>query len=267
MTPSSIREQGAWQSLVCGKKITDAKLKEDLRRSSLLHLFVVSGSHLIWIERVLSVLHLPLIARFIIWTIFTAMCAADPPVIRAGLGLAAAALARPLLPRWRGDQRVLAAGLLSLALYPPWFESLSLALSWAAGLAMALPAGRGWRGELLRAAGAWLFLYPLLSHLEPAHPLGILVNVLVAPLVGLVFLPVAALAFLPGMDLLFDGCMAGLRTLLGLLHSLPDYQGPGWRLSSWQRWAWIIGWHLIIHGVHLSQRQGRDHSTDLGSLS
>lgn len=259
-TPSALHESDAWRSMLCGQSVLESELREDLKQSSLLHLFVVSGSHLIWLDRVLRLLPLPTALRLLFWGAFVAMTGADPPVFRAAVGLLADIALRRLIPRWRSDQRVLFAGLCSLALQPTWYDSLSLSLSWAAALAMALPTKASWRGELLKATAAWIFLFPLLSQLGPSHPLGILVNVLFAPLVGGVLLPVAALAWIPGFEPLFDFSMMLFRQLLHILRQMPELPAMDWVLSPPLRWTWIFGLHLALHALLLFQRQGKDHS-------
>jgi putative ABC transport system ATP-binding protein len=48
-------------SLICGEKLTDKSLKENLVKTSLIHIFVISGSHLILLDELLSILKIPVL--------------------------------------------------------------------------------------------------------------------------------------------------------------------------------------------------------------
>ncbi|MBX3041562.1 MAG: ComEC/Rec2 family competence protein, partial [Bdellovibrionaceae bacterium] len=154
-------------SLLCGASVKDGELKQLLRASGLLHLFVVSGAHLIWLEHLLARLNAPFALRLSGWTLFSLACGWQPPVVRAWVGL----LLIKLEPRWtpalRSDQHVLLSGLTTLILFPSWGDSLSLALSWVAAFSLSLPFPRGWRGELLKCFAVWIFLMPFLISWSP----------------------------------------------------------------------------------------------------
>ncbi len=94
---------------------------------------------------------------------------------------------------WSQIQIAAFSGILSLCLFPAWFGSLSLLLSWTASLALAQSpkAESIWR----RQTRIYLCLTVCLLPLSPQHPFTIALNVLVGPILAFLLFPMSALAW------------------------------------------------------------------------
>ncbi|HRO67218.1 MAG TPA: ComEC/Rec2 family competence protein [Pseudobdellovibrionaceae bacterium] len=243
------------QSLLCGAPVQQPELKQLLRSTGLLHLFVVSGAHLIWLEHWLCRLHAPFFLRVLGWTFFSLACGWQPPVVRGWIGL----LLMKMEPRWtpslRADQHVLLTGLITLIFFPLWGNSLSLALSWVAAFSLSLSFPKGWKGELMKCAAVWFFLLPLLAPWSPASPSTIFVNFLLAPVFSLFLLPLGIVCvLLPPVLPLFDFLFSCFVRILALL-PISSPEATGRAPTSWGLWGWVILFHTLTHFVSTSKRR------------
>lgn len=260
LLPDSSAEKASLASLLCGIKVTDPGFENLLRRSSLLHLFVVSGTHLVLLAATLRVLRVPAPVQAALLSIYAFMSGFEPPVVRAGLGLLLEKIWQPRSPGLRGDQRVLLAGLASLALFPSWALSRSLPLSWVAALALSWPrpAGQNPGTAVSRAFAAavriWILMTPLLWGWGESHPLGILPNLFIAPLVSFLLVPLGVVACgLPMTAIFFDAAMGGFRWLLERISEIPLPENQVSPLEPLGVWLWIGGLHLFVHWKMLRQ--------------
>jgi competence protein ComEC len=261
--PTDSKTATAIQSLLCGEKITDAKLKTDLMKSSVIHIFVVSGSHLILLDQVLSIFRIPLFLRFLLLGFYSLIVGWQPPAVRA-LG---ALLMRTGLRHYRiyfpGDLLVLACGLLAPALFPGWWTSMSFQMSWCAALALSFPSVVGirsasWRGALISQGMIYLLMLPVLWGWGSLHPLGILNNLLLAPVVALVLLPLAFLAlFHSSMMFIFGKVFSVFEVLLQAV-SEPVLIPQGQATNGFLLWVWILSLHGVFHFLRLYLKQGQD---------
>ncbi|MBX2989050.1 MAG: ComEC/Rec2 family competence protein [Bdellovibrionaceae bacterium] len=246
------------ESLLCGARVREPLLQEQLRQNALLHLFVVSGAHLLWLDQWLRRIHLPLWCRGGLWVFFSLACGWQPPIVRALVALGARQWGGRWLHGLRPDQESLVAGVATLVLFPAWISSLSLALSWAAALALTLAWGEGWRREWRQGLFLWLCLLPLLAAWSFHHPLGVLINLFLAPVFSVIFLPLGAVCVLfPWFSPLFDFLFGAFRHVLGLMPSFqPDAAGGAAPRAEFF-WLWLIFLHVLIHLVRLRQKRRR----------
>ena len=232
--------------------------KELLREASLLHLFVVSGAHLLWLDTVLKRLKMGQKIRFAIWGFYSMACGLQAPILRAWVSLSLQEASPRWTPRLRGSQRAFLAGLTTLCLFPPWAASLSLAMSWTAALALSVPAPRSWKGDLLRCVSVWLCMLPLFVSWSPTSPLTILVNFLLAPVFSLVLLPLALLGavFHPSL-FVFDAAFAAFLSLLKVLPLQTVTINNPTTPALWFCWLWILFLQIFLHVFSLRQRRAR----------
>ena len=241
----------ALESLICGERIQDPNLQDILIQSGLLHLFVVSGSHLIWLDMIASTLRAPLFLRGLLWFSFALACGWQPPIVRGALGLS---LSRAL-PHLRTDHLVLATGLITLCLFPEWGTSLSLALSWTAALAMTWPQDPTWQGSLQRNTLIWAMIAPLMLAWSVPSPLTVFSNLLMAPVFSALLFPIGILSiaippFLYVFDSLFAAFIATLKIFPFKTGAAPDL-----RITPLMIWLWITLLHLAFHALTTEKRR------------
>ncbi len=260
--PSHLKEHAALSSLLCGEKITDTKLKEKLQKTSLIHIFVVSGTHLLVIDQLLSILKIPVFVRFSILSIYSLATGWEPPAVRALITIFVRGLLRRFRWHFPNDLEVLVAGFVTLILFPPWWTSLSFLMSWCASLALCtaslLPTQSTVKKVFLTQVSIFVFMLAPLWGLGSLHPLGMLYNIVLAPLVTFALMPLGALAvFFPSSGFLFDNAVALFRiSILNL--SDPITEKGGLLLSTPMLWMWILTLHLGFHFARLKLFQGKD---------
>ena len=215
------------KALVCGESLSAAGSAADLKsafiKTGLIHLLVVSGSHLICLEELLSILLKSRRFRFIRGALifctlifFALATGASPPVLRSLFQWCLRHLQKRLGLKWSSSQILIAASALTLATCRTQMALASLSLSWLAAIGIRLwsdqesdksrrpnPFGLRAAFEKLRSAAAlnacvYLALAPALWPLGIPHPLSILFNLALAPVIGLVFFPLSLVTFFPG---------------------------------------------------------------------
>lgn len=266
--------QPEYQALVCGSRLPPSQLSESLRTTSLLHLAVVSGSHLYVLHFLFNYVYqflfftlksvfrssqlrvspskpfsiqasIALIAMGL-YCLFTDL---QPPVVRAFVALLIENLNHRFNLFWNGTYRTFVSGLATWAIFPNWIHSLSFCLSWAAGLALSLSRTVS-RRSLVQHAVIYIVLMPVLICFAPTHPVGILCNWIIGPVIGAMLFPICLLAFaFPFIVSFTDGCWQTLSyVLVFIAHWIPDLSGS---LSTKTplRWLWCYLWllHSCFH--------------------
>ncbi len=261
LLPKTSNQFSALNSLVCGEKITDKVLEQRLLQTSLIHLFVISGSHLILIDQLFSKLAFPFFLRFLLLSFYSFIALAEPPVIRALISLGAREFAAS---RWylKSDLMVLITGLLTLVFFPNWKDSLSLQLSWAAALALCLPSLIPQRHPVkkifLTQIAVFLLVAPLLWGFGSLHPLSLIFNIFLGPVIALFLLPLGVLIMIfPAVTPLFDGTVDLFSQVMHLF-SEPILLPATQPLPKAYLWIWIGVVHSVFYLLRLFLKQGKD---------
>lgn len=256
--------RSALESLLCGEKVTDAPLRDHLSQTSLIHIFVVSGSHLLWIDEVLSILRIPFFVRWIFLGGYTLLVGWQAPAARALAGISLRRLSLFCRLHFPGDLVVLITGLLCLVLYPDWWRSMSFQMSWCASLGMVLPSSLGllkarlWRRALLSQLCIYGVMIPTLWGWGTLHPVGILINLFITPLIGFALLPLAVAAWVSSWgESLFVWSFDIFNRLLPYL-SEPVALPQGQALPTAAIWIWIFCLHLGAHFMRIQLFRQRE---------
>lgn len=180
MPQSDIRT--LYSALICGTDLPPSHAKLLFVDTGLIHLMVVSGSHLVFLELLLQFLPREIVQ--IVLALYCYLTGFQAPVVRAFLRRA---IARPLIRKCGMTllQIEAAAVLLALVLYPEWIVSRSFLMSWMCGLALAAPKFFPERPHFDLALKAYLFLLPFCW----GSPVSVAWNTLLAPFVGIVLFP------------------------------------------------------------------------------
>lgn len=261
LLPHSTTHPDALAALTCGQKITNATLNETLSKTSLIHIFIVSGSHLILLDQILSILKIPSFLRFIFLSIYSLAVGWQAPAVRALLGLGTKELLRRSPIHFPTDLTVLITGLLTLILFPSWWKSLSLQMSWCAALALSLPGifrlQGSWQKVIVAQIAIMLFMSVPLWGLGNLHPLSLVYNVFLGPLVAYFLLPLSILSLLfHPLVQYFDFTMSLFNFWLPKLIDPIELQNHQ-MLKTGFVWMWIFSLHLTLHFIRLKRWQGR----------
>ena len=207
-----------YSALICGINLPAGQAKQLFVDTGLIHLMVVSGSHLVFLEILLG--FLPRGGRLGFLGAYCYLTGWQAPVMRA------------FLRRWIGPWLKLRSGLtslqieaaavvLALLLYPQWLISRSFQMSWMCGLALCAPPLFPRWPHFDLALKAYAFLLPYCW----ASPSSIAWNTLLAPFVGFILFPACLLAIvIPPLTQLSDLLW---RAFLGILRLGPQGEPLG----------------------------------------
>lgn len=222
-----------YQAIVCGENLPPSLEKTWFQQTGLIHVIVVSGSHLVFLEDTLEFFKLPSWLRWTALLFFSLISNLQPPITRALVQRCWSWFFRSTQRPMTALHLQLLAGLTTLAFFPSWWTSLSFLMSWLCVLALSLPLPSNnplWRSTLI-----YLFLLPAMINIQTPHPAGILFNVVFAPILGLVLFPMSLIGFFhPWLAVISDAAWKFLFFVFSQI-PLPDTSG-GLLFSS----VWLI---------------------------
>ena len=262
--PTESVNRATLSSLLCGENITDKSLKENLIKTSLIHIFVISGSHLILLDELLSILKIPVFVRFAFLSLYSLCVGWQPPAVRALIALGTRIGFKKLHYHFPADLVVLISGLITLFLFPEWWNSVSLLMSWCASLALCWVSVFNIRNKisavLVAQLAIFLFMSAPLWGIGNLHPLSIVFNLILAPLVSYLLLPLAfVVSVIHPLLPVFDFAMNAFQAILKDFAE-PVTRGQALAPSISLLWTWIFAWQTFFHFLRLRLYQGRDHA-------
>lgn len=249
--PANSPFQFLYQAMVCGEPPRSNTFITDLKSLGLYHLLVVSGSHFILLEYLLTPLsrrlgHWGHMFSFVILVWFALICMLAAPVLRALISFMLRKLNAEAKTNWQGHHIALFSGLVTLVIYPEWLNSLSFILSWGAALLTALPI----RQSLSKHMVIFIGLLPLVFTLQPMSPMVGLCNWILAPILGVIMLPACLLCFvITPLSSLVDLLWSAVQKIFHLLANELSYTQTATTLSLWGLWLYIFFLHLSIHAI------------------
>ena len=227
-----------YKALVCGKRLPYGELKQIFVKGGLIHLTVVSGAHLLFLENLYLKLPLPKpiknggLCFFLI--LYALASQFQPPVVRALFSFFLLQFSQRLKLFWSATGRTLLSALFCLIYNKDWIDSGSLQLSVLASLVYSVP-----KSSLKKAFFIYLFLLPFLNRWQSLHPLTVLINWILAPVISGLLFPLSFLSpFLPFLYKISDFLWLVFLRLLEGVKFLPadtaliKYQLP-------EKWTWF----------------------------
>ena len=160
-------------TLVCGETLSRQKpdTLQLLQKLGLVHLFVLSGLHVLFLDSVLR--KLPFLLRGFLLFLYGQLTLWSTPLLRAFLAFLFFELNKRQRLFWSTYDVITLSGFLCLLLKPSSLTSLSLPLSWTAALGMYI-GSRSKTYGFQKHFIIYVCLFPLLLPLGPAHPLSTL---------------------------------------------------------------------------------------------
>lgn len=191
ITPSSEYAE-VYAALVCGNPLTTSDLSQNFKNLGIYHAIVVSGSHLIFLSTLLEKIfrsHQRLKpASFFLLFIYSLATGAEPPVFRAFVSIGLHSLQKKLKLFWNTNEVLFVSLLICFLFNSSWKNSYSLLLSYVASLSLTLSKNKN---ILKTNCYIYLTLLPFLLPLSAPHPLSIVTNMTLAPLIGFVLFPLS----------------------------------------------------------------------------
>lgn len=254
-------------AFVCGTPIRDLHVHEIFIQTGLIHLMVVSGSHLQMLSLLLSWVtpknwkspwfDLGLALLLIFYALLSGF---QPPVVRALAARLLMICSRFFHWSWDPGKINMAAGLLLLSLAPGWIFNFSFLLSWLASLGLIVAPlcfstpCRPRRRALAMALSAvqfWLTCFCIQALMAVAllqfSVLGLFMNSLVAPLISILLFPLSlSVIVIPSLHGLIDIVWLSLLQFLQffLVFATPTGISP---YPSPDRWIYLWIFLAFIH--------------------
>jgi competence protein ComEC len=228
-----------YQAIVCGQNLPPSIEKKWFQQTGLIHVIVVSGSHLVFLEDLLALLKLPTGVRWLLLLLFSLASNLQPPIARAVIQRVWAEVLRRRQTPLPSLHMQLLAGISTLALFPSWWTSLSFFMSWICVLALSLPLPS--KNPLWQSALIYLLMFPVASEVQTPHPSSILFNFVMAPVLGLCLFPLSLLGFFhPALALVSD---FGWKALFFVFAIVPLPESESGTLFSA---AWLVLYVIIL---------------------
>lgn len=246
------------KALVCAESFSSLGHSQLYISSGLIHLFVVSGAHLILIEKLLNKLTCNRILIFTILIIYGFACNLNAPVVRCLIAFTLGAYLVNKNIYWPAHFRLLIIGCLTLGFNYNWITSLSLQMSWIAAFLLIL--GEHFYKEnslLFKQSLFFISLLPTVVYFQIPSPIIILINILLAPILEFILFPLGLLVwFFNFLSPVFDFLILAFKSILQSLEL--DYQIQLNELPPhliFYNWCLIFILHTVFHLVHVAKKR------------
>jgi ComEC/Rec2-related protein len=258
----SLRHRELLNSLICGAPLPDSEVKQALKSSHLIHLIIISAGHFLWLEKALAILRINYVIRTLLFIFYGFVTLLQPPAIRflfhRGTDLTASLFNLHL----KAHHKILIASLFCLLFFPAWVDSMSFLLSWGCSLSLYLSGqltdnkASLLKKILYRHFYFLLFLSPWMITFGNWHPLQIISQILLAPIILGVLFPIGLLSLLitklePIFDQLFDWLLIILKNFQNFQ---PDQIDRPPSLSLWF-WTYLLLLHVALHFFEVTKKR------------
>ena len=246
-------------ALLCGSKLPfNEELSLLFSSAGLIHLMVVSGAHLIFLEKIWERLpRWPYKNIFILLSliIYALMTGINPPVFRALMSFFLFQFSNRFKLFWSPCWRIMLSAIMCLILNPHWIFSLSLQMSLTGALAFSYSRC----SKLLGCLACYLAILPFISQWTALHPISILLNWILFPLISTALFPLCVLSFAlpvfyPLPDWIWTLLIQFLSLLKPVLQFAPFYIPP---LPSSLRWVYIAAIFIVSQTLWITARKKR----------
>lgn len=226
--------ENLYQAIVCGAPLKHPLHRSLFQQSGLIHIIVVSGSHLVFLSEILRNLHLrSKKIHILLLGLYSLLCQLQAPVFRSYIFFLINTFNeyyRLHIPHFY--QHIFTI-LLCLFFFPDWANSLSFQLSLCASIALSFS-----KSHIVKCLWVFVCIFPLLGFAGLSW-LSILTNITISPLIGGLLFPLSALCFLfPSLthynDLLWSFLISSIEILQTFSKNSPTlYLSPTPTLVIW----------------------------------
>lgn len=243
--PASSEWQDIYGAFVCGEYLPEGQIKKVFVATGVIHLMIISGAHLVFIEKTWSALpsfRFKQLSLAIFLMLYALTAGLKPPILRALFSLSIHRINKKLKLFYSPYWKVQFSGMLCLICHSAWAHSISLQLSLLASLGMANHS----MSRIKSCALTYLIILPIISAWGGLHPLSILINWVLTPIASVILLPLSMLVVpLPWIHLLVDLLWSYFLQILNWIR--PVMENQGLQIISFSSfYIWIYIWVLFI---------------------
>jgi ComEC/Rec2-related protein len=229
---NTFQQNEAAAALVCGANIDSMQLQSLFASTGLIHLLVVSGSHLLILQKIFHYLtrriEAPQIKIFIqplkytLLMTFVLMCEFNAPATRSLIALGLADFVRYKKWGWSSSLRQWVSTLLCLFLNPTWLLSLSFQMSWMSSLALDVCSHLPCKNEIAKnfyrsliICGSFSLIFCFLGFPSGWTPI---ISLLFSPILEMILFPLALVGgFFHPLASIFDFVFSLITRILTAL--------------------------------------------------
>lgn len=257
--PENVRSLESLHALVCGKNFSDPTQTNLLIASGLIHLFVVSGSHLKILHKIVFNLLCNKPVTFSLLFFYCAVCKFNPPIFRSFMALVLSAMIEKYKLRWKSEHLILISGFICLGLSPQWINSLSLQMSWIAALTLSVISFFFAKSsELFKNSLFYLNYLTTFNFIGIPQPLSIGISTVLAKFLEYILFPLALGVYIfPFLARIFDALIFALNGLLSQLEMTVIFR-PFDGSAAHEKlillnWIFIFSLHLFLNRISKAQ--------------
>lgn len=257
MAPKNVQSVESLHALVCGKNFDDPAQANLLIASGLIHLFVVSGSHLKILQKIIlcllnnKLLSLTAFLQPVLFSLlffYCAVCKFNPPIFRSLISLIILAEITKRNLKWREENLILITGLICLTFSPAWINSLSFQMSWIASLTLIVIAYFFMQSSLLWKNSLFYFQYlATFNHIGIPQPTSIGVATVFTSFLEYVLFPLALAVYLfPFLGSIFDFLIQTINIILSHLELSVVFRVADNEKLILINWVFILALHVLL---------------------
>jgi competence protein ComEC len=246
--PNAVENLRSLETLVCGKNMQDLELKNLLMQTSLIHIFIVSGSHFLFLHKILTRLPIVRFCPLLPLSLYALVTLCQPPSLRSLLFILLAEISVHKKLFITPVILVFLSCALSISIFPQWISSRSLLMSLMAALVIAVMSDFWGKDHdsipalFLTQSALYFVMGFCLWGFSNLHPLSILLNLTLGPLIGGLLFPLSLLVVLiPDLAFLFDHAVNSLIWILQKNSEVLGSPGEVSPLSLYSQWLLFFG--------------------------
>lgn len=246
------------KALVCAQNFSNLNESQFYISSGLIHLFVVSGAHLIIIEKLLIKLSFNRTLIFIILVIYSFACGLNAPVTRCLIAYSLNLYLTHKKIYWPPHLRLLIIGSMTLSFNYNWINSLSLQMSWiAAFLVVLVTHFYKEYSVFFKQSLFFITLLPSVVFFQIPSPVVIIINMILTPILEFILFPLGLMVLMFNfLNPLFEFLIYIFKTLLQAFEL--DFQiqsisqPPQFTIYNW---GLIFLMHGIFHLIYIHKKR------------
>ena len=245
-----------YKALVCGKRLAPGYVKEIFIKGGLIHLTVVSGAHLLFLEKFWKHLPWPAFLKnqglFIVLILYALVSHLYPPVVRALFSFFLFQLSRSFKLFWNSHLITLLSGILCLIYKPSWIYSFSLQLSLLACFLQNISIS-----SIKKSFFIYIFILPVINRWQALHPLTVLINWAFTPIIGSLLFPLSFLSpFFPPIYMITDFLWSIVLQVLKIMSFFPS-QSPimKWFIPKEGMWLYVSFVYFIVFMTNFCKKK------------
>lgn len=244
-----------YKALICGHKLPNGEIKRAFIQGGCIHLMVVSGAHLLFLEKIWNKIPIPYFKRsalILILIVYAMASKLHPPILRALFSFLIVSISKSQRLFWNSHFITHLSGILCLIYEPKWMHSASLQLSWLASFLQNIKTS-----GLMKASLIYACISPIVNRWQQLHPLTVFINWLVAPFIATFLFPITFLSFLfSPLHYISDFLWAKTFLLIQSFNSITSVLPvPNWQLSPKIYWLYIISIFILVSFLDMKQKR------------